>query len=151
MTRQEVISTLNTLTFIKRKRCGRVKARTCADGRPQRILYQKWESSSPTVRTESVLTTSVIDAYEQRIIGVYNIPGAFLHAEQTDLTYIKMAGEAAECLIEVSPETYAKYMVTEKGRSVLYLVLKKALYGCVKSALLFWEDLSGKLIKKDTL
>ena len=84
----------------------------------------------------------------QKSIGVYNIPGAFLHAEQTDLTYIKMAGEAAYFLIEVSPETYANYVVTEKGRSVLYLVLKKALYGCVKSALLFWEDLSGKLIKR---
>ena len=148
MTRQEVISTLNTLTFIKRKRCGRVKARTCADGRPQRILFQKWESSSPTVRTESVITTSVVDAYEQRTIGVYDIPQAFLHAEQTDLTYIKMAGEAADFLIEVSPETYTSYVLTEKGRSILCLVLKKALYGCVKSALLFWEDLSGKLIKR---
>ena len=148
MTRQEVIGTLNTLTFIKRNQCGRVKAHTCADGRPQKSLFQKWESSSPTVRTESVLTTSVIDAYEQRTVGVYDIPGAFLHAEQTDLTYIKMAGESADFLIKVSPETYENYVVTEKGRSVLYLVLKKALYGCVKSALLFWEDLSGKLIKR---
>jgi hypothetical protein len=137
MTRQEVIGTLNTLTFIKRKRCGRVKARTCADGRPQRSLFQKWESSSPTVRTESVLTTSIIDAYKRRVVGVYDIPGAFLHAEQTDLTYIQMAGEAADFLIEVSPETYKNHVVTEKGRNVLYLALKKALYGCVKSALLF--------------
>jgi hypothetical protein len=86
MTRQEIIGTLNTLTFIKRKRCGRVKARTCADGRPQRSLFQKWESSSPTVRTESVLITSLIDSYERRRVGVYDIPGAFLHAKQTDLT-----------------------------------------------------------------
>jgi hypothetical protein len=74
MTRQEIIGTLNTLTFIKRKLCGRVKARTCADGRPQRNLYQKWEASSPTVRTESVLITAMVDAYEGTTVGVYDIP-----------------------------------------------------------------------------
>jgi hypothetical protein len=95
MTRQEIIGTLYTLTFIKRKRCGRVKARTCADGRPQRNLYQKWEAFSPTVRTESVLITAMVDAYEGRTVGVYDIPGAFLHAHQTDITYVKMTDEAA--------------------------------------------------------
>jgi hypothetical protein len=43
MTRKEVLCTLNTLTFIKRKQYGQVRARTCADGRPQRSLFQKWE------------------------------------------------------------------------------------------------------------
>jgi hypothetical protein len=94
------------------------------------------------------LITSIIDAYEQRVVGVYNIPGAFLHAERTALIYIKVAGKAADFLIEVSPETYKNHVVAEKGRNVLYLFLKKALYGCVKSALLFWEELSGKLIKQ---
>jgi hypothetical protein len=83
------------------------------------------------------LTTSIIDAYEQRVVGIYNIPGAFLHAEQTDLIYIKIADKAADFFIEVSPETYKNHVVTEKGRNVLYIVLKKALYGCAKSALLF--------------
>jgi hypothetical protein len=71
MTRQVIIGTLNTLTFIERKRCGRIKARLSADRRPQK--FQKWESSS-TVRTESVLITSVIDAYEQRVVEIYDIP-----------------------------------------------------------------------------
>jgi hypothetical protein len=52
------------------------------------------------------LTTSIINAYNQRVLGVYDIPGAFLHAEQTDLTHIKMAGEAADFLFGFSPETY---------------------------------------------
>jgi hypothetical protein len=144
MTSQEIVGTLNSLTFIKIKRCGRIKARTCADRRPQKSLYQKWESSSLTVRTESVLLTSIIDAYKERTVGVYNLPGAFLHAKQTDLTYIKMTGEEVNFTVEISPSTYKDYVTTEK--EVLYLVLKKALYGCVKSALLFWEALSGKLI-----
>jgi hypothetical protein len=72
MTKQEIIGTLRTLAFIKRKRCGQIKARTCTDGRPQRILYQTWESLSPTVRTETVLITSMLDAYEGKIVGVYD-------------------------------------------------------------------------------
>jgi hypothetical protein len=125
-----------------------MKARTCADRRPQKCLYQKWESSSPTVRTVSGLLTSMIDAYKERTVGVYNIPGAFLHAKQTDLTYLKMTDEAVHFIVEISPSNYKDCVITEKGKGVLYLVLKKALYGCVKSALLFWEDLSGKVIKQ---
>jgi hypothetical protein len=148
MTRQEIIGTLNTLTFIKRKRFGRVKARTCADGRPQRNLYQKWEASSPTLRTELVLITAMINAYEGRTIGVYDIPGSFLHAHQTDITYVKMTDEAATLLIEVSPTTYKDYLILERYKNKIYLMLRKALYGCIKSALLFWENFSGKLIMR---
>jgi hypothetical protein len=55
VTRQELLGVLNTIAFIKTKRCGRIKARTCADGRPQRKLYKIGNASSPTVRTESVV------------------------------------------------------------------------------------------------
>jgi hypothetical protein len=145
LSKQDVLGTLNTLTFIKKKRCGRIKARTCADGRPQRNLYQKWEASSPTVRTELVLFTSMLDAHEGRILGVYDIHGAFLHANQTDLTYVRMTDDAAKLLVEILPDTYKIFMISERGKDVIYLILKKALYGCMKSALLFWEHLSGKL------
>ena len=40
---------LSYLMFLKRKRSGKVKARGCADGRPQREYISKEESSSPTV------------------------------------------------------------------------------------------------------
>jgi hypothetical protein len=40
---------LNYLMFLKRKRCGKIKARGCADSRPQRVYISKDESSSPTV------------------------------------------------------------------------------------------------------
>jgi hypothetical protein len=35
LTRQEIQQTLGSLIFIKEKGCGRIKARTCADGRRQ--------------------------------------------------------------------------------------------------------------------
>jgi hypothetical protein len=57
-----------------------------------------------------------------------------------------MTDIAATLLVEISPNTYKKYIRSEGGRYVIYLMLNKALYGCMKSALLFWENLSGKLI-----
>jgi hypothetical protein len=105
LSREEILGTLNTLTFIKRKRCGHIKPQTCADGRPQRNLYRKWEVSSPTVGTESALFTSMLDIHEERVIGVYNKPVPFLHAEQTDLTCVKMTDNAATLLVEISPNT----------------------------------------------
>ena len=59
---------------------GKVKARGCADGRPQRAYADKSESSSPTVATESIVLTCAIHAMENRAVAVIDIPGAFMQA-----------------------------------------------------------------------
>jgi hypothetical protein len=145
LTQQELMRTLSSITFIKQKRCGRIKARTCADGRPQRTIFEKWEAALPTVRTESVLFTYAV---EERVIAVYDIPGAFLHTAQTDIVHIKMTGELVELLVEICPTSYTDYVIWENGKKSIFLCLKRALYGCLKSALLFWKHLSGNLIKR---
>jgi hypothetical protein len=48
---------LNYLMFLKRKRCGKIKARGYADGRPQREYISKDESSSPTVSIYALITS----------------------------------------------------------------------------------------------
>ena len=53
----------------------------------------------------------------------------------------------AEQLAKMDPKLYRKYIVTEKGKSVLYVELQKALYGTLRAALLFWKQLTGKLIE----
>ena len=55
---------LGYLMFLKRKRDGRIKARGCADGRPQREYISKLESSSPTVKTHALFISCIIDAYK---------------------------------------------------------------------------------------
>ncbi len=40
---------------------------------------------------------------------------------------------------------YRQYVILEKGKSVLYLQLQKALYGMMKSALLFYRKLASEL------
>jgi hypothetical protein len=44
--------------LIKEKRTGELKGRTCADGRPQRSLYSKDETTSPTISQEALCWTN---------------------------------------------------------------------------------------------
>ena len=48
-------------------------------------------------------------------------------------------------MAKTDPKLYRKYLTDEKGKKVLYLRLKKALYGMMKSALLFYRKLTSEL------
>ena len=81
LTNDEIKRAMEAVSLIKEKRNGVMKGRTCADGSKQR-RYLKPEDSvaSPTASNEAILSTFMMDAYEQRFVGVFDIPGAYLHA-----------------------------------------------------------------------
>ncbi len=89
--------------------------------------------------------TSTIDAKENREVVTIDIPGEFLHADNEDYVIMKMVGMLAKLMVKTNPKKYRQYIVLEKGRSVLYLQLQKALYGMMKSALLFYRKLVSEL------
>jgi len=70
--------------FLKLKRDGTVNARTVAGGDKQRDFISKEEASSPTVSTEAVLLTAVIDAEEERDVATIDIPNAFIQTRVED-------------------------------------------------------------------
>ena len=139
LSREEKRRALQYLMFLKRKRCGRVKARGCADGRPQRLYKSKEDTSSPTVRLESILLSSMIDAHERRTVVTCDIPGAFMQTDIDEIVHVRLEGKMAELLTKVDPNKYVPYLTEEKGKQVLYVVLNKALYGTLQGALLFWK------------
>jgi hypothetical protein len=53
----------------------------------------------------------------------------------------------AKVIIKIDPKKYTKYVAKENGKDVIYVILTKALYGTLQAALLFWQNLSGKLKK----
>ena len=69
------------------KRDGRLKARTCADGRIQRPYFIKVESSSPTVSTEAFSTALTIDAQENRELATCDVVGVYFNANMDDLPH----------------------------------------------------------------
>jgi hypothetical protein len=76
-----------------------------------------------------------------------DIPGAFLHADNDDYVIMKMVGMLVELMVKTNPRLYRQYAVLEKGRSVLYLRLQKAIHGMMKSALLFLQKAGGRIAK----
>ena len=136
--------------FLKRKRCGKVKGRGCADGRRQREFISRDEAASPTVSLYAIIVTSLIDAIEERYVVTADIPGAFLQTDMPDdedPVYIRFTGSMVELLQRIDPELYSKCIVTtRKGKKVLYAKANKAIYGTLKAAILFWKKLKGKLV-----
>jgi hypothetical protein len=135
---------LRAISVIKEKRSGRIKGRTVADGRPQRTLYTKEETSSPTVSNDALMLSIIIDAWGRRKSATADVTGAYLHAKLKDFTLLRMEGESVDIMCNINEE-YKKFVCLEHGKKVLYLKLQKALYGCVQSALLWYELFSGTL------
>jgi hypothetical protein len=149
LSREEVKNALPYLMFLKRKRCGKIKGRGCADGRRQREFISNDEASSPTVNLNALFLTCIQEAIEERDVATVDIPGAFL---QTDMptdeppVHIRLTGKMAMLLTQLDPVRYGPCLFeTSKGVKVLYTKANKAIYGTLKAALLFWKKLSGKL------
>ena len=81
LSESELKKTLQSIIFIEHKRCGRVRARTVANGSKQRVYMDKVDAASPTVSLESILLTAVIDAAEKRDVATVDIPNAFIQTE----------------------------------------------------------------------
>lgn len=137
------------LMFLKQKRTGKIKGRGCADGRKQHETMSKEEVSSPTVAIESVMISCTIDAHEERDVATADIPGAFMQADMEGTVYLRIDGAMAELLIRLDPTLYSQYVEEKNGKKVLYLLLKKALYGTLQAALLFYNKLTTWLSHGD--
>ena len=145
LSKEEKRMTLNYLMFLKEKHSGVIKGRGCADGRKQRAIISKEHASSPTISTEALLLTCVIDALEHRHVATTDIPGAFMHADIDELVHVRFQGTLPELLSRINPQVYRKYIYEEKGKPVLYAKLAKTLYGTLRAALLFWRNLTQAL------
>jgi len=73
-----------------------------------------------------------------------DIPNAFVQTdvrqkEGDEKIIMKIRGQLVEILLEISPVTYKDYVVYENGKKVLYVQIMKALYGIMKSSLLYYN------------
>ena len=144
LTRQQRRDALELLTFIKMKRSGKLKSRACANGKKQRRYIKKENVTSPTIQLESLILSMVIDAFEGRDVATADVVGAYLKTHMKEEVHIKLVGEAAEIMCDVNAK-YKDNIVMEKGKKTLYMRLNKALYGCMQSALLWYETYANCL------
>eukprot|EP00957_Ditylum_brightwellii_P187874 14304964-Ditylum_brightwellii.AAC.1 len=95
--------------FLTKKRCGRIKGRGCADCRKQRVYTPKDDMSAPTVATEALLLSCVIDTMGGRDEATVDIPGAFMKADVDDIVHMKIEGTIAELLTKLDPKMYRPF------------------------------------------
>ena len=109
--------------------------------------YEKSDGTAPTVSTDSVLITAAMEAGERRDVATLDIPGAFLNTDLDDEdTIMLLRGRMVELMVQIDPKLYRKHVITSsKGESLLYVKLSKAIYGLLRSALLFYRKLRGEL------
>jgi hypothetical protein len=131
---------LNYLIFLKRERCGKIKARGCADGRPQREYISKDESSSPTVSIYALMISCLMDAIESRKVATCDIPGA------RDC-YLKFEGAMVSMICDIDPKYKKNVIIGRNGKKYIYAKLTKAVYGTLLGAILFYQKLSKQLIE----
>ena len=143
---------LESHLFLKEKRDGKIKGRTVAGGNKQRDYISKEDASSPTVATESVLLSCIIDAEEGRDVAVVDIPNAFIQTrieDEKDMAIIKLRGVLVDILVEIAPDVYKSYATTDKkGVRQLVVQCQNALYGTMVASLLFYRKFTKSLIEE---
>jgi hypothetical protein len=117
----------------------KLKARLVADGRQQdRSLYPN--TASPTVSVESIMMCLCIATNEKRKIAKMDVAGAYLNAPMNgENVYI----ELDKRLTDITTKCLPMDLPIENGK--LTFKLDRALYGCVQSAKLWYEHLTGTL------
>jgi hypothetical protein len=133
---------LESHMFLKEKRDGTIKGRTVAGGNKQRDYIPKSEASSPTVATESVMLSCIIDAEENRDVAIIDIPNAFIQTkidDEKDMAIIKIRGVLVDMVVEIAPEEYEPFVTTDrKGNKSLLTQCLNAIYGTMVASLLYY-------------
>jgi hypothetical protein len=94
------------------------------------------------VVTELVFIMAIVDAHKPRDVACFDIPGAILRANSDEDITMILRGRLAELMVQVAPNLYSKYItVIRKGMVILYVKMQKAMYGLLRSALLFYRKL----------
>ena len=150
LTDQERRRAMESLLFLVEKRDGKIKARFVANGSSQRAYMGREQSASPTVMTESIMITSVIDAKQKRDVMTCDIPNAFVQtemdkAEKGERVTMKIRGALVDILLEMDYEKYGSFVTKENGKRILYVAMSKALYGMLDSAILYYRKFRRNL------
>jgi hypothetical protein len=123
LTSKQKETILESHIFLTKKRTGKIKGRTVAGGNKQRDYIQKEDASSPTVATESVILTSIVDAIEQRHCAVIDIPNTFIQTVVKDKkrrVIIRIRGMLVDMLVKIAPEVYETYVITDRKGNKQY-------------------------------
>jgi hypothetical protein len=138
---------LRAFMFSKRKvnadgSFDKFKSRLVGDGRGQRVWDDMKSSSSPTAEFTDVLMALKFAACKNHDWMKIDIKGAYLNANLDEEVYVILDKKTTALTLEVLPEL-KKYVGMNNQ---LTAKVKKALYGLVQSARLWYEEIKKVLV-----
>ena len=109
-----------------------------------REFISKGETSSSFVSIYALTAICLIDAIEGRyVVATADILGVSLQANIYEDVWIEFEGEMIDIFVSIDVKLYGPYVCKYRNKKFLYAKAKKAIYGCLRSALLFYIQLSG--------
>jgi hypothetical protein len=128
--------------FLKEKQDGSLKGRTVARGNKQRDYISNEDASLPTIATEAVLLSCIINADEERDVAVIDIPNTFIQTQvedEEDMAISEIHGVLVNILVQIAHNVYKSYVTTDKkGMKQLLVQCQNALYGTMVANLLYY-------------
>jgi hypothetical protein len=122
----------------------KLKARLVAGGHMQdKDSYSRDETSAPTVSLTGVNLVAAIAAYEGRHVMTMDVPQAFLNGDMKRDVLMRIEPALAKLMCEIPGSHYAKYIRPDGS---LIVRLKKALYGTLEAAKIWFEVLKEFLL-----
>jgi hypothetical protein len=144
LTQEESKQVIRSMVFLKQKYLpdgtpDKFKARLVADGSKQsRDAYTEDQISSPTANLASVFMVAAIAAHERRHVVTADVSGAYLNASMGDHVVHMVLDPICTAILCKLNGLYNDY-VTKNGTCLVKL--RKALYGCVQSARLWYDTI----------
>ena len=93
-----------------------------------------------------MFVTVAIAASKKIRVRCFDIPSALVNTGVDEDVLMVLKGELADMMILIAPQVYRKYgTINKKGMPILYVKLKKALYGLMRASLLFYWKLQREL------
>ena len=109
----------------------------------------KEDARSPTVATEAVLLSCIINAEEERDVAVIDITSSFIQKQvedEKDVAFIKIRGFLVDILLQIAPDVYKLHVATDKnGVKQLMVQSQNALYGTMVASPLYYRKFTNIL------
>ena len=113
------------------------------DGNKQIYFISNEEAISTKVATKSVLFSFIVDVEEHQNVSTMDIPNAFIQThtkDEKDTAIINIRVVLVDILLEISPDVYGPYVITEqKGVKQLIVQCQNAIYGTMMASLLYYK------------
>ena len=123
---KQKLDALREINLITEKGYGKIKGRSCADGRAQGLYITNEELVAPTVSMEALLPQLMIGPFEENAMELFDVPGAYLNSDMPEdkFVFFKLEDEFMGIMCEVNPE-FRKDFQQEGNKNVLYLRVSK--------------------------